>query len=318
MSAGKALFLGFKVIVLAIGLTISFIVGSLVSGLGRAAAPAASGAAAAAPAAPAEPANVLLLLFISSLIQAIIVAYLVLEAQWAGWKITAALFLVFLNTFLQAAIESVVYLSGKVPFHMNYQMPITGLIIGAIFAPFAVLVMGGFSRKRAIPKVEYARWTPGEWAGKVAALAVVVLAVYYLCGYYIAWQNPELRQFYQGSTGLKSFWVHMAAVWSGTPWMIPYQAARGLFWVMMALPAIWMLRGGRVRVAVGGALMFAALGGSVMLILPNPVMPPSIAHTHLIETTISGLMLGAFVGWTMWRREVPAPAAAEVQAPKAA
>lgn len=312
MSAGKAIFLGFKVIVLAIGLTISFIIGSLVSGMGRAPAPA--GAAAAA---PPEPANVLLLLFVSSLIQAVVVAYLVLEAQWSGWKITAALFLVFLNTFLQATVESVVYLSGKVPFQFNYQMPITGLVIAVLFAPFAVLVMGGFGKARATPKIEYARWTPGEWAGRVAALAVVVLAVYYLCGYYIAWQNPELRQFYQGSTELKAFWAHMAVVWSGTPWMIPYQAARGLFWVVMTAPALRMLRGGRARVALGGALMFAALGGTAMLILPNPLMPPAVAHTHLIETTVSGLMLGAFVGWTMYRREV-VPPAAEVQAPKAA
>ncbi|MGE5326766.1 MAG: hypothetical protein ACM3NO_06985 [Deltaproteobacteria bacterium] len=316
MSAGKAIFLGFKVIILAIGLTISFIVGSLISGLGRA--PAASGAAAAAaPAATSEPANILLLLFVSSLIQAIIVSYLVLEAQWGGWKVTVALFLVFLNMFLQATVESVVYLSGKVPFQFNYQMPITGLVIAVLFAPFAVLVMGGFGKARATPKIEYARWTPGEWAGRVAALAVVVLAVYYLCGYYIAWQNPELRQFYQGSTDIKSFWVHMAAVWSGTPWMIPYQAARGLFWVVMTLPALWMLRGGRARVALGGALMYAALGGTAMLILPNPLMPPAVAHTHLIETTISGLMLGAFVGWTMYRREA-VPPADEVQSPKAA
>lgn len=316
MSAGKALFLGFKVIVLAIGLTISFMVGSLISGLGRA--PATTGAAAAAaPAAPPEPANILLLLFVSSLIQAVIVAYLVLEARWSGWKITFALFLVFLNTFLQAAVESVVYLGGKVPFQFNYQLPITGLVIGALFAPFAVLVMGGFSKSRATPKLEYARWTPGQWAGRVAALAVVVLAVYYLCGYYIAWQNPQLRQYYQGSMELKSFWVHMAGVWSGTPWMIPYQAARGLFWVVMTAPALWMLRGGRARVAIGGALMYAALGGSTMLILPNPLMPSSIAHTHLVETTISGLILGAFVGWIMWRREV-VPLAAEIQTPKAA
>ncbi len=305
MSAGKAFFLGFKVVLLSIGLTVSFIIGSLVSGMGRA--QAALGTASAQAAQP-QPANALLMLFVSCLIQAVVVAYLVLEARWSGWKITAALFLVFLNTFLQAAVESVVYLSGKVPFQFNYQMPITGLIIGALFAPFAVLVMGGFSRARQSPKIAAAQWTTGEWAGKAAVLAAVVLAVYYLCGYFIAWQNPQLRQFYQGSTELKSFWGHMSSLWSSMPWMFPYQAARGLFWVVMTLPALWMLGGSRARVALGGALMYAALGGTAMLIVPNPLMPPAVAHTHLVETTISGLALGACVGWTMWRREIPAPA----------
>jgi hypothetical protein len=38
------------------------------------------------------------------------------------------------------------------------------------------------------------------------------------------------------------------------------------------------------------------------------LMPPTIAHTHLVETAISGLLFGAFVGWIMARREVAAPA----------
>lgn len=314
MSAGRSILLGFKVIVLSIGLTISFIIGSLVSGMGRPA--ASSGAAATAPATQGDPTTILLLLFISSLIQALVVAYLVLEARWSGGKITGALFLVFFNTFVQATIESVVYLGGKVTSQLNVQMPITGAIIGVLFAPFAVWVMGGFGRARATPQIEHVRWSPGDWVGKVAALVVVILAVYYLCGYYIAWQNPELRQFYQGSTELKSFWVHMSGIWSAMPWMFPYQAARGLLWVAMTLPGIWMLRGSRARVALGGALMYAALGGSTMLLLPNPLMPPAVAHTHLVETAVSGLMFGAFVGWTMARREAAPPA--EMQVPKAA
>jgi hypothetical protein len=304
MSAGRYAFLGFKVIVLAIGLTISFMIGSVVSGLGRPA--ASSGAAvASAPAAQPDPTAVLLLLFISGLIQALVVTYLVLEARWRGWRIAAALFLVFFNTFVQAAIESSVYLRGKVPVQFNAQMLVTGLIIGLLFAPFAVWVLGGWGRRPATPRVEYARWSPGEWVGKIAALAVIVLAVYYLCGYYIAWQSPAVRQYYAGSTELKSFWRHMGGIWSAMPWMFPLQAARGLLWVAMTLPAIWMLRGSRARVALGGALMYAALGGSTMLILPNPLMPPAVAHAHLIETTISSLVLGAFVGWTMARHEVP-------------
>jgi hypothetical protein len=317
MSAGKSLLLGIKVLVLAVAYTVIFIIGTMVSGMSRQAA-STPGATATAPPPPADQNTVLLMLFIASLIQVIALAYLVLQAQWTGWKVTGALFLVFLNTWLQAAIESVVYLQGKVPAQFNFQMPIVGLVIGLLFSPLAVWLLGGFKQKAAeVPQVDRARLSPGEFAGKVAAAGVVFVAVYFLCGYFIAWQNPALRQFYQGSTELKSFWVHMAAVWSGTPWMIPYQTARGLLWVAMTLPALWMLRGGRARVALGGALMYAALGGSVILILPNPLMPPSIAHSHLIETAVFGLVLGAFVGWMMARREA-APPAEVAQVPKAA
>ncbi len=314
MSTSKALLIGFKVIILAIAYTIIFIIGTTVSGMSR----PATAPATPMPAPPQTDARtILVLLFVAALIQVVVVTYLVLQAEWSGMKITGALFLVFVNTWVQSAIESVVYLRGKVPFHLNFQMPILGLVIGALFAPCAVAVLGGFRRLSASrSQTERARWSAGEWAGKLASLAVVFLAVYYLCGYFVAWQNPVLRQFYQGSTELKSFWGQISGLWSSMPWMFPYQAARGLFWVVMTLPALWMLRGGRGRVALGGALMYAVLGGSVMLILPNPLMPPSIAHTHLIETLTSGLMFGAFVGWTMARREVAQ--AAEAQTPKAA
>ncbi len=318
MSAGKAIFLGFKVIILAIGLTIIFVIATQVSGLGRATASGAASGAAPAPASPpADSQTVLVLLFISSLIQVLVVTYLVLEAQWRGWKVAGALFLVFVNTWVQSAIESGVYLRGHVSAHFNLQMPITGVVMGALFAPFAVWVLGGFRRGAAAsPRIERAHWSPGGWAGRLAAVAVVFVAIYYLCGYFIAWQNPALRQFYAGTTELKSFASHMAGIGTQTPWMFPLQAGRGLVWLLMTLPAVWMLRGGRGRVALGGALMYAALGGSAMLILPNPVMPPAIAHTHLVETAVSSLLFGAFVGWTMARRETVPPA--ELQVPKAA
>ena len=305
MTASRYAFLSLKAIVLAVGLTLSFMIAAFVSGLGR---PAASSGAAAARAAAAQPdpQAILLLLFISSLIQAIVVVYLVSQARWRGWKIAAALFLLFFNTFVQATIETSVYLKTKVPVQLNTQMLITGLVVGLLFAPFAVFVLGAWHRAPAAPRVEYARWSPGDWIGKIAALAFVALAVYYLCGYYIAWQSPAVRQFYAGSTELKSFWGQIAGIWSGMPWMFPLQAARSLLWVAMTLPAIWMLRGSRARVAVGGALMYAALGGSTMLLLPNPLMPAVVAHVHLVETTVSGLVLGAFVGWIMARRENPA------------
>lgn len=313
MNERKAMVLGLKVIVLAIGLTISFMIGSAVSGMGQ---PAASGVAAAPVPAQPDPTTILLLLFVSSLIQVIVVTYLVLEARWSGWKISGALFLVFLNTFVQAAIEYAVYLRGRWPINLGTQMPITGVVIGVLFAPFAVWVLGRFHRAAPEASVERERWSAGEWAGKLAAVAVVFLAIYYLCGYYIAWQNPAVRQYYAGTTELKSFVGQIASIWSSTPWMFPYQAGRGLFWLGMTLPAVWMLRGGRARAALGAALMYAVLGGSALLILPNPLMPPPIAHTHLIETTVSGLIFGAFVGWTMSRREAAAPS--EAQPAKAA
>jgi hypothetical protein len=162
---------------------------------------------------------------------------------------------------------------------------------------------------------ERAHWSAARWIGTLAATTVAFVALYYLCGYYIAWQNPALRQFYSGTTEIRSFWGQIAWIWSSTPWMFPLQAGRGLLFVALTLPAVRMLRGGAQRVAFGTALMYAAWDGSPGLIVPNPIFPPSVAHSHLVELAVWGLLFGAFVGWIMGRDRV---APAEPQVAKAA
>jgi len=309
MSARKAIGLGFKVIVVAIGLSIIFIIGAMVSGIGRQV-PAHTGAATAATTV-AQPANGLLLLFISSLIQAIVATYLVLEANWRGWKITGALFLVSLNASVQAAIEAT-YLRGHLAPHFVPQMLIMGVVTSALFAPLAVWILGGFRRgPREVPG-ERAHWSAARWAGTLAATTVACVVLYYLCGYYIAWQSAALRQFYSGTTEIRSFWGQIAWIWSSTPWMFPRQAGRALLFVAMTLPAIRMLRGGAQRVALGTALMYAVFDGSPGLIVPNPIMPPPVAYAHLIELVVWGLLFGAFVGWLMSRGRAAEPAESPV------
>jgi len=73
-----------------------------------------------------------------------------------------------------------------------------------------------------------------------------------------------------------------------------------------------MLRGGALRMALGTALMYAAFDGSPGLILPNPIMPPPVAHAHAIEMAVWGLLFGAFVGWAMSQGRAAAPAESQV------
>lgn len=304
----KALSAGLRTIGLAVGLTIIFIIAVRISGLGQPAASSVSsaatstGAAAQAQSAP-HPANLVLLLFISSLVQAAVAAWLVAQAKWGGWKVTGALFLVVANLWLQTSIESVPYLASRVSPNWTSQTLVTGLISATLFAPLAVFIMGGF---RHTPETsgESAHWSAARWVGTLATTTVAFVVLYYLCGYYIAWQNPALRQFYSGTTAIRSFWGQIASIWSSTPWMFPFQAGRSLLFVGLTLPAMRMLRGGAGRVAIGTALMYTAWDGSTGLIMPNPIMPPTVAHSHLIELTVWGLLYGALVGWLVSRKSL--------------
>jgi len=314
MAATKVLGIGLRTIAVAVWLTITLIIGTMISGLGQNL-PHAASAATAAPA-PPQPPNILLLLFVASLIQAIVVAYLVLEAKWSGWKIAAALFLMVVNVWLLAGIEAVPYLRGRLSPNFFSQSLVTGLVSAALFAPLAVWILGGFRRASLDESGVRLHWSAARWTGTFAATTVAFVVLYYLCGYYIAWQNPALRQFYSGTTEIRSFWGQMGSIWSSTPWMFPFQAGRALLCVGLTLPAVRMLRGGALRLAFGAALMYATWDGSTGLLIPNPIFPPSVAHTHLLELVVWGVLFGAFVGWLVGRGHTPAPQ--ELQFPKAA
>jgi len=313
MTARKGAELGIRTTVVAVGLTIIFIIGAMVSGMAKAV--PASASTASAPAPVAQPGNYMLLLFVASFVQALVAAYLVLQGKWGGWKTTGALFLVVLNMWVQTAIESAPYLRGHVSSSMSARALAMGVVIAVLFAPFAVWVLGGF--RRATPEGyegsgQLARWSAARWAGTLAATTLACVALYYFCGYYIAWQNAALRQFHSGTTAIRTFWGQMAWTWSSTPWMFPCQAGRALLFVAMTLPAVRMLRGGTRRVALGTALMYAAWDGSPGLILPNPIMPPTVAHSHAVELAVWGLLFGAFMGWSMSRGRVTKPAGPQV------
>ena len=58
-----------------------------------------------------------------------------------------------------------------------------------------------------------------------------------------------------------------------------------------------MLNTRRIETAAIIAALFGV--GSFALLIPNPLMPASVAHSHFWETLWSDLLLGAIVGWVL-------------------
>jgi hypothetical protein len=173
---------------------------------------------------------------------------------------------------------------------------VMGAIVAILFVPLAILIMRKIRRSDDQPHTETALPLM-NLAARFCVLAIVYVVLYYLFGYYVAWQNPELRLYYSGTTDLKSFYQSVHAVVRGTPWMLPIQFGRGLLWVLFAYPVIKMLPTGKIETASIVAALFGV--GSFALFIPNPLMPPSIAHSHFWETLGEDLILGAIVGWVL-------------------
>ena len=81
-----------------------------------------------------------------------------------------------------------------------------------------------------------------EWAWKLVVIAVVYVILYFTFGYFVAWRHPGVAEYY-GGVDPGSFVAQMRTVLRNTPWLIPFQIARAMCWVALALPVIRMLKG---------------------------------------------------------------------------
>ena len=236
-----------------------------------------------------------------SLLQTIALAYPVIRSRWRGWLLAGTVFVVYFGTvtFLNQ-IESMVYLGAHLPPGMLAGILLMGFFNAAVFSPIVVLVLGRWRPGRAMgeetgPRLRMAGTT---WAWKLLAGAAVFVSLYYLFGYYVAWKNPVLREYY-GGTDPGTFLQQMSGIVRGTPWMLPLQFARGLLWVLLALPVIRMMEGRWWEAGLAVSLLFTV--PAAYLLFPNPVMPEPVRMTHLVETAPYQFLFGWFVAWLFAR-----------------
>ena len=296
MSAKTIATCGVKVIALTIIMFLSFTVASIVSGV--------SALPAGVEPPPVDAGATSLALFVASLLETAVLTTIILRSRWSGWKLVGTIFLAFygLNTVV-AQIESIVFLPHQLPPGMIPQLFLMGAITAGLFSPLAVLILGKMRRESESRAPNPRQGLPlGEWAWKLAAIAVAYVILYFAFGYFVAWKNPAVRAYY-GGTDPSSFFAQIAWIWRTTPWLFPLQALRAMLWTAFALPVIRMHKGRPWEVSLAVGLLFAVW--SSLLLLPNPYMPEAVAKAHLVETAPSNLIFGCIVGWLLSRRHAP-------------
>ncbi len=278
MKTRESALLSLKLVVLTVALVVILGIASQVLPAEVSAAGGGQGTAAAE-----QAAGLLPVLLVVCFLQTVALSYPVLRSRWGGWRLVLTVFVVFYGTqTVTGQIESVVYLGDRLSPEMLRGMFLMGAVAAALFAPLLVLVLGRWkappsagaaSRRLAMPV--------SQWSWKLILLAVVFVAFYYGFGYFVAWQEPAVREYY-GGTDPGSFAAQMAGIWQTTPWMFLLQAGRGLLWVVLALPVIRMMRGAWWEAGLAVSLLFTV--PVLYLLLPNPLMPDAVRLTHLVET----------------------------------
>jgi hypothetical protein len=242
-------------------------------------------------------------LLVIALADLLVIGALILTSRWSGWKLAVSLSLAYYGavTFLMQ-IETWWFLSSiTVGPQLLPRLFLMGIPTAFLFIPLAVWILGkGRTTADTSPNLALVM-SAKQWIWKLAAIAVAYLILYWGAGYFIAWQNPELRAFYGQPGEALPFFTHTANTLRNGPMLFPFQILRALLWTLCALPII---RGSKVN-----AWWTAVLVGSLFSvpqnvghILANPLIPiASVRLSHLVETASSTFIFGTIVVWLLHR-----------------
>jgi len=236
-----------------------------------------------------------------SLANALVLSYLIVRSPWRGWRLIGAVALAHFG------VETLMSQMETLYFNSALQLgtaELVGLVAGGalralVFAPLAVLILG---KVRALgqPKTREPATPVSGWAVRVGALSALWVVVYFVFGYFVAWQWEETRLYYTGSSTIKPFLHHFRDLFlKEDPLIVPFQLLRGALWSALAALIVRTIRATRCESSLAVALTFAVLLALPLGLFPNPYMPPAVARSHFLETATSMMLYGGIAGWAM-------------------
>jgi hypothetical protein len=233
--------------------------------------------------------SVLAALLAVSVVNTLVLAYVILRSRWAGWKLTLAIFFVFYGvTTVMSQIETAFFVT-RLPPGMLPRLFLSGAIIAALFSPLAVWILGKKTPNSSESRRNRLDMSIRQWISKLSLIVISYVLLYFTFGYFIAWKSEAVRAYY-GGRDPGSFLAQMSNVLRDTPLLLPLQVVRALLWTAIAVPVIRMMKGQWWEAALAVALLFSVTNSQ--LLLPNPLMPEEVRMVHLLETATSNFIFG--------------------------
>ncbi|CAN5465655.1 hypothetical protein BH23BAC1_BH23BAC1_03180 [soil metagenome] len=236
-----------------------------------------------------ENASSAFVLLMICLMNSAIFSFILYNSRITGWRLIAGIFVLFFGvmTFMPQ-IESAFFIED-LPDGFFPGITSLGAIVAGIFSPLAVWLIKPKEKKTDEGKLELKIYNRKmNW--KVMLIAIIYLILYFTFGYFIAWKNPEVREFYSGDDP-GNFFMQMRSVLIETPWLVPFQIIRAFLWAALGYLMVFIMRDNWIKVALATALLFSVVMNN-QLLLPNPLMPEAVRMVHLVETGISNFIFG--------------------------
>ena len=214
------------------------------------------------------------------------------RSQYQGRRLAAQVFSVLFGVmFFMTQVETLAFNDAiEMPWQVTASTMASGFLVCLVVAAGSVRLR----RKLGPPPTAGppAALGRGALVGRFGALAALYTVLYFLVGYYIAWQFPVLRGFYSGSSELVPFPEHMSNVLAEDGWLVPLQFLRGCAWAALA----WLLVTGLPPVGRLERYMLVGLALSLPLaaplLVPQGYMPMAVRIAHSSELLIENFLFG--------------------------
>lgn len=244
---------------------------------------------AAAEVTPAEGTSPVSALVFMSILNTIVISYILSRSRYAGWSLVLATFVMFYGAMtVMPQIETAFFVN--LPTGMLSRLFLSGAVFALVFSLLAVLVLGKTKAQNYSNKNHsLLHMTASEWLVKLSVIVISYLFLYFTFGYFIAWRSEAVRAYYGGNDP-GSFLAQMNSVLYDTPWLIPLQVLRGILWTGIAVVVVRTMKGRWWQVGIAVALLFSVM--TAQLLIPNPLMPREVRMVHLLETASSNFIFG--------------------------
>ena len=244
-------------------------------------------------------------LMIMGIVNTLLIIALIKSSRWSGFKLALGLSFSYYGvvTFMMQ-IETWYFLSDiTVGKQLLSRLFLMGMPVAFVFIPLSVWILGKWkATAEEISPNPILEMPIKQWVWKFAAIALSYLLLYWCAGYFIAWQNPELRAFYGSPGPALPFVAHTLHTLMNDPWLFLFQIFRAILWTVFALPIIFSSRFNAYWTAIILGLLLS-VPQNIGHILENPLMPiASVRISHMIETASSTFIFGLIIVWLLHRR----------------
>jgi magnesium-transporting ATPase (P-type) len=244
----------------------------------------------------------ILFLIISSAWTCFVMVYIIKKSEWNGWKIGLTLIgIIFFVQYFMTQIETLFFGSAFEALTTGDVLIIllAGLVPLLVTVPLAIKF---FKNEKEVKKAKETNETlqkvaNGKLILKLVLIGFIYMAVYFIFGYYVAWQFTELRIFYSGSAVLVSFIDQLIVNFNTNSFIFLFQIFRGILFGAAGVPLLMMFKNNKKYFITSLSLLY--LCTAIVLIVPNVLFPDTVRFAHLIEMTSSMLIFALITGFIL-------------------